>query len=198
MEIAVLGWGSLIWCPGGLRIKTKWRSDGPKLPIEFARISQDGRLTLVILPGAEDQQLYWSLSEFDDLDAARQNLKMREGSTSQDIHWLTAEGQTTADIPAPVLESVRGWLAARKQVQAAIWTGLSTNWPKKRGQDFTSEDAVRYLKELQSGRDLAATTFNRAQEYVNNAPSLIQTKARRAMQQEGWKDTPLAKILFED
>ena len=25
----MLGWGSLIWCPGGLRIKTKWRSDGP-------------------------------------------------------------------------------------------------------------------------------------------------------------------------
>jgi hypothetical protein len=197
-EIAVLGWGSLIWCPGGLRIKTKWRSDGPKLPIEFARISRDGRLTLVILPGAEDQQVYWALSEFDDLGDAGRNLKEREGCGSKDIHSLTASGQTAGDIPAMVIESVRGWLAAREQVNAAIWTGLTTNWPEKRRQEFSSEDAVRYLKGLESDRDRAATTFNRAQEYVKSAPSLIQTRVRRAMQQEEWKDTALAKVLFED
>ncbi|MGO9083976.1 MAG: hypothetical protein ACLQBK_02020 [Candidatus Sulfotelmatobacter sp.] len=198
-EIAVLGWGSLIWCPGGLRIKTKWRSDGPKLPIEFARISRDGRLTLVILPGAEDQQVYWALSEFDDLGDARLNLKEREGCVSvEDIHLLTASGQTAGDIPAMVIALIRGWLAAREQVNAAVWTGLTTNWREKRRQEFSSEDAVRYLKGLESDRDRAATTFNRAQEYVKNAPSLIQTRVRRAMQQEEWKDTTLAKVLFED
>jgi|ERR1700687_5818126 len=198
MEIAVLGWGSLIWCPGGLRIKTKWHSDGPRLPIEFARISGDGRLTLVIQPGAEDQPAYWALSEFDDLRDARRNLRERESSASEDIHWLTAEGQPVADIPAMVRESVRGWLALRTQVNAAIWTGLTTNWQEKRGREFTPEDAVRYLKELESERDRAAISFNRAQEYVKNAPSLTQTRVRRAMQQEGWKDTTLSKVLFED
>lgn len=48
MAIAILGWGSLIWCPGNLRIRGPWRHDGPVLPIEFARISADGRLTLVV------------------------------------------------------------------------------------------------------------------------------------------------------
>jgi hypothetical protein len=74
MQIAVIGWGSLIWCPGSLQIKSRWHSDGPALPIEFARISNDKRLTLVIQPGSPDQRTYWALSEFDDLKAARANL----------------------------------------------------------------------------------------------------------------------------
>ena len=48
MKIAVLGWGSLIWNKGKLRLTTNWTDGGPVLPIEFSRISDDGRLTLVI------------------------------------------------------------------------------------------------------------------------------------------------------
>ena len=48
MKIAVLGWGSLIWNKGNLRLTTNWTDGGPILPIEFSRISDDGRLTLVI------------------------------------------------------------------------------------------------------------------------------------------------------
>lgn len=50
MKIAILGWDSLIWDPRSLKydVNTGWLTDGPKLPIEFARISNDGRLTLVI------------------------------------------------------------------------------------------------------------------------------------------------------
>ncbi len=47
-KIGIIGWGSLIWDPRGLPIKCKWHKNGPELPIEFSRISQDGRLTLVI------------------------------------------------------------------------------------------------------------------------------------------------------
>jgi hypothetical protein len=48
MKIAVLGWGSLIWQPRELRISLPiWKTDGPELPVEFARVSMDGRLTLV-------------------------------------------------------------------------------------------------------------------------------------------------------
>src|SRR5215813_3106795 len=92
MNIAVLGWGSLIWHPASFRAKTKWRSDGPRLPIEFARISQDNRLTLVIQPGSTDQATYWSLSELTDLEPARQNLKARERTASKDIHAVLRDG----------------------------------------------------------------------------------------------------------
>ena len=46
MKIAVLGWGSLIWDPKELDANNEWNNDGPFLPIEFARISNNGRLTL--------------------------------------------------------------------------------------------------------------------------------------------------------
>src|SRR5437773_2470240 len=88
MNIAVVAWGSLIWCPGSLRMKTRWRQDGPQLPLEFARISQDGRLTLVILPDSEDQLTYWTVSELATLDEARRNVRERENAKLTDIHYV--------------------------------------------------------------------------------------------------------------
>lgn len=32
MKIAVIAWGSLIWCPGSLQIGSWWHKDGPVLP----------------------------------------------------------------------------------------------------------------------------------------------------------------------
>ena len=52
MNIAILGWGSLVPDPRGLPIADGWHQAGPVLPIEFSRISKDGQragcLTLVI------------------------------------------------------------------------------------------------------------------------------------------------------
>lgn len=50
MRIVIPGWGSLIWNPGNLAMTGEWQPDGPMLPVEFARVSTDGRLTLVIAP----------------------------------------------------------------------------------------------------------------------------------------------------
>jgi len=50
--IAILGWGSLIYELGELEsyVASDWKDGGPKLPIEFSRVSssRDGALTLVI------------------------------------------------------------------------------------------------------------------------------------------------------
>jgi len=53
MKIAILGWGSLLWEPSAefeKWIELPWKNDGPKLKIEFSRISgsRKGALTLVI------------------------------------------------------------------------------------------------------------------------------------------------------
>jgi hypothetical protein len=197
MNIAVIGWGSLIWCPGCLRIKTKWRSDGPRLPIEFARISRDGRLTLVILPGSDEQPTYWALSEFGRPEQAVENLAEREGTDLTHVHCLTAGGDAACDVPPPVVERLRDWLAAKPDIDVAIWTGLPSNWREKRGCEFSPEDAVCYLRELESGRDRAATTYDRAREYVCNAPSHVQTPVRRAMQRLGWRDKELPAVLLD-
>ncbi len=205
LRIAVIGWGSLIWCPGCLRIKTAWRCDGPLLPIEFARISGDKRLTLVIHGGSAeeptpDQQTYWALSEFENLNAARKNLQAREGATNiDDIPSVTTAGQTEGTVRQGISDRIREWLECHRNVDAATWTNLSSNWPKKRdNKEFTREDAVAYLRELKAEGDQAKAIYERASEYVRNTPSQIQTPVRRMIQKaKSWEDATLPSVLFE-
>jgi hypothetical protein len=205
MEIAVIGWGSLIWCPGCLRIKSRWHSDGPALPIEFARISGDKRLTLVIHPGSReqptpDQRTYWALSEFDHVKDARKNLQAREGAKYlADIHSVTIDGQEEGKVEPDISARIREWLTGRQGVLAAIWTGLPSNWPQQRkGKQFTHEDAVMYLRELETERDQVKAAYDRAREYITNAPSQVQTPIRKTMREErGWEDATLPEVLFE-
>jgi hypothetical protein len=205
MQIAVIGWGSLIWCPGCLRIKTRWHSDGPALPIEFARISGDKRLTLVIHSGSPeeptpDQQTYWAMSEFEDLRATRENLQAREGAKNlDDIPSLTSDGQAQGKIDRKIVAKILEWLSGRQDLQAAVWAGLPSNWERQRqGRKFKVEDAVRYLSELERAKDEARAPYERAYEYVSNAPSQIQTPVRRMMREKrGWKDATLSRVLFE-
>ncbi|MDP3531967.1 MAG: hypothetical protein Q8S31_01595 [Alphaproteobacteria bacterium] len=55
-NVAVLGWGSLIWNPGDLSVYGQFVSGGPTLPVSFTRISQDGRLTLVVDPRSDSPE----------------------------------------------------------------------------------------------------------------------------------------------
>ena len=48
MKSAVLAWGSLVWDPRDLQLAAEFAPNGPLLPIEFCRVSDDGRLTLVV------------------------------------------------------------------------------------------------------------------------------------------------------
>ena len=198
MHIAVIGWGSLIWCPGCLRIKSRWHSDGPALPIEFARISSDKRLTLVIHPGSPEQQTYWALTEFETLEEAGENLKAREGTNLKHIHSLATDGQEQGEIDRQVATNIREWLRTRQNLQAAIWTGLPSNWERERqGREFTDEDAVQYVSELERARDEPEAAYDRAREYICNAPSQIQTPVRKMIREmKGWEDALLPAVLF--
>ncbi|MFZ5834983.1 MAG: hypothetical protein ACOY2B_06325 [Pseudomonadota bacterium] len=48
MKITVLAWGSLVWGRRELAIADDFKSNGPRLPIEFCRVSEDGRLMMMI------------------------------------------------------------------------------------------------------------------------------------------------------
>jgi len=85
----------------------------------------------------------------------------------------------------------------RGDLQAVIWIGLRSNWQEKRRRDFTPEDAVSYLRELEAARNQAMATYYRAREYIRNTPPLIQTPVRRAMRAQGWRDAELPMVLFE-
>lgn len=197
VNIAVIGWGSLIWCPGSLRIRTRWHRDGPRLPIEFARISEDGRLTLVIHEheGCEEQTTYWALSEHDNLRQALDNLREREGCSATHIASMETNDEGGQD---KVRGKIREWLKLKREVGAVVWTNLPTNWQVKRGHAFTCEDAVRYLEELERRRQEAADCLKRAREYIRNAPDQIQPEVRkRICTRTDWTDNKLAEALFE-
>ena len=80
MKSAILAWGSLVWDPRELETAAGFAANGPLLPIEFCRISADGRLTLAIDEtfGAVCKA-YSAPSALEDLDAAIENLRAREG-----------------------------------------------------------------------------------------------------------------------
>ena len=81
VKSVVLAWGSLVWDPRELQTAAKFTANGPLLPIEFCRISADGRLTLAI-----DEtfgalcKTYSAPSALESLDAARDDLCLQGGN----------------------------------------------------------------------------------------------------------------------
>jgi len=182
MKIAYLGWGSLIWDTRELRINGEWKSDGPCLPIEFARISQDGRLTLVLYPNALPVKVLWANAKTKDLCEARCELKNREGTTLDRIEYVSLENDDKNCKVAPeILEQIKSW-ARTKGLDAVVWTGLPSNFKEKTRKEFNEDTAVEYLKGLKNDDK------QKAKEYIQKAPSQVITKVRRRIENElGWK-----------
>ena len=174
MKIAVLGWGSLIWLPKSLKIiENQWYEDGPHLPVEFARISGDGRLTLVIKPGWQDVSVLYAISNFDIVDTAVENLADREGSPISRIGYIDFLNQKHQIRPAnrgllPVLQAWR----KEKNFDAVIWTDLPPNFKDKTKTDFTLNNISSYFK------GLSQDVFSVAKEYVENTPQQVETTFR--------------------
>jgi hypothetical protein len=107
MKIAVIGWGSLTDKTDernkAFPIEWDWRQDGPLLPVEFARQSKDGRITLVIIPNRSEVRCVptlWTLMNVPDIDAAGRELARRKDTTIRNIAFWNAESShgNSADI----------------------------------------------------------------------------------------------------
>ena len=174
--IACLGWGSLIWNPDGLPIAGEWQKDGPRLPVEFTRVSGQGRLTLVVTEGAQPIPVLWSLLSVASLDEAVQALAEREGCRRNAIgKWSAARSSGH-----PECRPVGDWTCRRK-LPAVIWTALKPGFPGKRGKPLTRQQALDHLRSL-NGAELLG-----AEEYIRRTPPLIRTPYRAAIESElGW------------
>ena len=167
MQIAVVAWGSLVWQPrnghGELCTEpgAEWSNDGPALPIEFARISSDGRLTLVVVPYYDSATpTLWQFSCHPDLDAAIANLAQRETNAPLDrIHAVDAHGIRNGEADPAVAAVVTSWVADRPDVDAAIWTGLppGPRWQPYGG--FSPRAALDYVATLISLACLRSSNF---------------------------------------
>ena len=91
MKIAIIAWGSLVWDPRKLRIKGEWKNQGPRLQIEFSRVSKDGRLTLVVDDNdGVEVQTYCAQSVQCELGDAIADLSEREATLRKRIGFVEA------------------------------------------------------------------------------------------------------------
>jgi len=179
MKIAIIAWGSLIWDRRELPILGEWQKGGPVLPIEFSRISRDGRLTLVI----DDKNgvpvgTYYAQSASSDLLQAVKDLRKREGSPKEMIGVISK----TMNNRRLGHESIHAWATAHKW-DAAIWTGLPSNFEEKRHIPFTVKNGLAYLETLGDEKRGAAM------QYIDLAPARVDTPFRRGTVEKlrrGW------------
>ena len=184
MRIAILGWGSLVRDPGTLSIVGEWQTGGPILPIEFSRVSDDGRLTLVIDEDVGvDVPTRYVMSGLEDLDLAIADLQKREKApTAKGVGFVCAGGgaqakHAVARHPKSV-ERIRLWLAD-KAIDAVLWTAIGPRFKEKIGEPFSVEAAAKYLEGLREpARSLA-------RDYFLNAPDDVKTPLRSKARELG-------------
>jgi hypothetical protein len=182
VKCAVLAWGSLLWDPRDLQTAGEFMANGPLLPIEFCRVSADGRLTLAIDEtfGAVCKT-YFAPSALGTLDEAIENLRLREGMpNAQAVGFVEPASGRQSNVAMQrhpeAVATIAAW-AASFGYDAAIWTALASNFnePGKGGEPFSVTAAIRYLEGLE-GRD--AAKFARALAYIRNAPPKVETPVR--------------------
>lgn len=187
MKIAILGWGSLIWDSLNLEIDASqgdngWFNAGPVLPIEFSRISQDGRLTLVIDPNGAQVHVLYAVSTFMELDHAILDLAVREGCGKNKIGSFVRAESKCSPAGFRYQKSIKTWLAEMEDVDAVIWTNLPKNFKDKINLPCSPENAVNYLKYQPNDIKI------KAEQYIRRAPSIVKTSIRTAIETEfGWR-----------
>lgn len=180
MRIGCLGWGSLVWDPRGLPIRGDWFEDGPLLPIEFARVSSDLRVTLVLVEKTPVVRSLWTLMDLPDLLSARTALAGREGvpedRIARDIGVWSAEER----FEGPGVAAIVSW-AERLELDGVVWTALPPGFRQSRGTVPEIEQVLAHL------RSLEGAPLRRAEEYVRRAPRQTDTPFRRRFERElGW------------
>lgn len=183
-KIAILGWGSLLWDkrPEFDDRHGAWESAGPKLPIEFSRVSvtRGGALTLVIDPEHGSVcRVAFTLSTRQNPEDAICDLRVREGTIRKNIGFYFADGSATQARDKATLEAVKTWAHANG-IDATVWTDLSSNFHQETGKPFSVRNAVAHLQTL------GPESKGLAIEYVSRAPEFVQTATRTELQAAPW------------
>lgn len=181
MKIAIVALGSLIRDPGKLTLDGTWQCGGPVLPIEFSRVSEDRRLTLVIdRDHGQSVTTYFATSGRMSLPEAVEELRTRERTpTLRRIGYVEVESRhfnARCDLDR---QAILAW-SEERGFDATIWADLGSNFEERVGQPFTLDAAVAYL------RGLDEPTKDRARQYVLTAPRETDTPLQRRLKEIGW------------
>lgn len=172
-RIACLAWGSLVWNPEELSkyLSCGWQPDGPWLPVEFARVSRNGRLTLVIEEQSAPVQVLWAEMRIRTLAAAVEALRLREGCAA------SAVGVYPGSENRPGYRGIADW-AGTMGFDHVIWTALGPKFSGGDSAPANAHAAVEYL------RSLPPHVSRLAEEYVRRAPKQIRTAFREVIERE--------------
>lgn len=189
---AVLGWGSLIWDLDNLapHVRLPWAMGaGPRLPMEFSRISAKRKMGLVVCldPDAGVPCPTHAIESVrETLDAAIGDLALRERAPRLRIGGVClATG--AAHGRGPIAAVVHDWCRAAGWT-GAVWTDLLPNYAETRGEAFSIDCGVAYL------RTLAGDSLDEAVRYIENAPSATDTPLRRRLSGDGWWSAQAARV----
>ncbi|MGB8276285.1 MAG: hypothetical protein WCF16_13560 [Alphaproteobacteria bacterium] len=184
-EIAILGWGSLLWHPHAAFESRhgEWRFDGPWLPLEFTRVSpaSKGGLTLVIDPvHGHPTQTAHCLSTRETAGEATRDLQEREWAKSAELIGCFERGTGACASPRDGVEAAIADWAAAKDFDAVVWTAYPANFREKTGTEFSVAAATSYLKALPRDEQ------ERAVKYIHKAPPFVRTPLRTALLEQDW------------
>ncbi len=180
MSIACLGWGSLVWDPRCLPVEGDWHSDGPNLPIEFARESKDGRITLVLTEGTTSSKSFWVKLAVASLDDGKYCLAQREGIRECNIKHSIGFWAKAGQSHGRFNEVIGNW-ACSAQLDSVVWTNLKCKFKGLQDRVPNAEEVVCHL------RSLNGETRRKAEEYVRRTPLQIRTKYREQIEAAlGW------------
>lgn len=168
-KIACIGWGSLIWEPRDLPIIGDWHSNGPSLPVEFARQSSADHITLVIVESDHRVPTLWAELNVETVAQAVEALRVREG-----VPYESSIGRWPNDTQKEYLSSdaIAEWATANG-VQAVVWTALLPGMKGNRGSIPTLDELTVHLAKLEG------SALSKAKIYIANAPSQIATPYRQ-------------------
>lgn len=175
--IVCLGWGSLIWNTDDLEISGQWEPNGPEVPVEYLRQSNNGRLTLVIDKEASKSAVLWARMRTTKLAEAKENLRIREGKTKREYIASWSPGDPNPE----AIPGLSHW-ATTIQANAVIWTALPAKFDDNDFQKPSYQEAVKYLRELPPDKRIIA------EEYVRRTPPQIRTPYRELFERDlGWE-----------
>jgi hypothetical protein len=173
MTIACLGWGSLIWEPKTLPVEpADWLTDGPELPVEFSRLSEGNRITLVIRETGPTVPVLWCALPCETVEQAAELLRRREGKTKHEWigRWPNASG--TAFLHQATIET---WARTKDELTGVVWTAIPPKWSAVNGRVPSLNEMICHLRSL--GPEGRQDAF----EYIERAPLQIQTPHRAAL-----------------
>jgi len=178
MQIAIIGYGSLIWDLENIApfVSGDWQLGvGPAMPVEFSRISSKRKKALVLVIDEKlDHQCRTCVIEStrNHIEQAVSDLATRERCANDMIGFVSSCGKFHRP-----LDCATHWLE-RSDYDAVLWTALPGNFESELLQDFNHLKGREYLETLDGD------ALTEAWRYIEFAPEVTDTPFRRFLAED--------------